>query len=121
MGAEILQSLLQHANASGSKSTALQPLVWVITVLTTALVAAVQVQASPWIVGGLAVLAGVVVLALLAAYWHFAVKNPDYLRSERFNLTKMQIEKNQLGDTSVGFKDSYAKLPALPALEGEAE
>lgn len=50
-------------------------------------------------------LAGLVVFLVLFMLWwfaHFAKVNPDSLRSERFTLSKMAIDKGLVGDDSAG-------------------
>lgn len=51
------------------------------------------------------------ILAIIGAFWYFAVKNPDCLRSETFTLSKLAIEKGQIGDTTRGLIDqSQARI-----------
>ncbi len=42
------------------------------------------------------------VLSIIFAYGFFAFKNPDYLRSETYTLSKLAIEKGQIGDDHLG-------------------
>lgn len=43
------------------------------------------------------------VVAYMAAYFILLFKNPDALRSERFTLSKMALEKSVTGDSLAGF------------------
>jgi hypothetical protein len=113
MGLELFQTLLQQASAQGSRSTALQPLIWLSSLFLVALVSSVSVHAPAWVVVALCSGTGVILVTFVFAYLFFVLKNPDALRSERFTLTKMQIEKNQLGDTIRGFGE------ATPAIASE--
>jgi hypothetical protein len=54
-----------------------------------------------------------IVLAYLFAYFFLLVKDRDALRSERFQLSKMAIERSIVGDSIEGFIDPD-KLPLLP-------
>jgi hypothetical protein len=53
----------------------------------------------------MAALLGMTVCIFLAFYMYFAVKNPDALRSEKYTLSKMAIEKNLIGDDKVGLQE----------------
>ena len=61
----------------------------------------------------------------LLSYVYYALKNPDALRSERFTLSKMAIEKNLIGDDKAGLLEiaefeETTKSCALPnKTEGE--
>ncbi|MEE6030472.1 hypothetical protein [Avibacterium paragallinarum] len=50
----------------------------------------------------LLVILGIEIAAIIGAFWYFAINNPDYLRSETYTLSKLAIEKGQLGDTNNG-------------------
>ncbi|OOH91885.1 hypothetical protein BMT54_01895 [Pasteurellaceae bacterium 15-036681] len=41
-------------------------------------------------------------LSIIAAYFIFAFKDPDCLRSETYTLSKLAIEKGQVGDNQAG-------------------
>jgi hypothetical protein len=119
MGVEILQTLLQQANATGSKSTVLQPLIWILCAVLGA-VTATAASGPFWLSVCLAIFAGLLVATLVGAYIYFAFTNPDYLRSERFNLSKLQIEKNLLGDSAYGFTGT-AQTKTLSVLSAGQE
>ena len=42
------------------------------------------------------------VVIFLGSYIYFAMKQPDALRSEKFTLSKMAMEKNLIGDNRAG-------------------
>lgn len=106
----IFKYLLQHANADGSRSTAMNPLIWLVAAVLAALLTAANLEVQPtWIVPLLAGLTVVGVLAFLCAYFILLNKNPDALRSERFTLSKMAIESGLIGDSSKGFTAGAAK------------
>ena len=114
MGLEIFQSLLQQSSAQGSRTTALQPVIWISSLVMASMVTSISVHAPQWVLVFLGCIMTVLLATFVFAYVYFALRNPDALRSERFTLTKMQIEKNQLGDTVHGFMDVAVKAKALP-------
>ncbi len=66
------------------------------------IVGATYYGAPIWLLVTLSVFLGFCVVLFLGSYTFFAIKNPDALRSERFTLSKMAIEKNLIGDNDVG-------------------
>jgi membrane protein implicated in regulation of membrane protease activity len=93
----------------------MNPLGWALATVLSALVFLVWQHAPFWIAGVIVAFAAVLLLAYVGAYLFFMLKNPDALRSERFTLSKMQIEKSQIGDTLHGFKsgDLTDHMPAM--------
>ena len=78
-------------------------------------------NAPMWTDALLGVLLCCCVTLYLIGYIYFAVKNPDALRSERFTLSKMAIEKNLIGDNIFGLleveeAENLGKTAALPKL-----
>ncbi|WP_143529824.1 hypothetical protein [Rodentibacter rarus] len=50
-------------------------------------------------------------ISIIVAYFIFAFKDPDCLRSETYTLSKLAIEKGQIGDNQSGLIDvSQAKI-----------
>ncbi len=48
---------------------------------------------------------------IIGVYVYFAVNNPDCLRSETFTLSKLAMEKGQIGDTTSGLiNQSQARI-----------
>lgn len=121
---EIIHAILSRATASGSRSTALQPMVWLTGFVSLGFVAALKMQSPQWSLILLGVLLGVCVSTFIISYAYYAAKNPDALRSEKFTLSKMAIEKNLIGDDKAGlveimeFEASDTRL-ALPAREAD--
>lgn len=97
-----LRELLSSAQASISRPSALAPIQWVIAILIGGLVLAIHYSAAPWVLVLLAASVGVCLLAFLVAYFWFMAKSPDALRSERFNISKMAIERGLMGDNLAG-------------------
>lgn len=116
---ELIRAFLSQASASGSRSTALQPLAVLSGILVSGLVLAASWGAPEWSLITVAVLLGITVCIYLVCYVVYATKNPDLLRSEKYTLSKMAIEKNLIGDDisgllEVGEYEQSAISPALP-------
>jgi hypothetical protein len=109
----LLQSLLQRSDIGQSRTSALNPLQWLMVILSGGLVAALIVKASMWV---LIVLIALVVsgcIFLLCCYWYFMKNNPDALRSEKFLFSKMALERGLIGDSLVGLFQEPAAAPAV--------
>ncbi len=123
---ELLRAFLSQASSSGSRSTALQPLGWLTGILTSGLVVSASWGAPKWALISLAGLLILTVCIYLVSYIFYAFKNPDALRSEKYTLSKMAIEKNLIGDNQVGLSEveDYEKtsnFTALPNKTGGTE
>jgi hypothetical protein len=119
MAIELLRSFLQQATATGSKSTVLTDLRWFAAIFASALLVAMRYNAPFWMLVFLSVLLGMDSLLYLAAYVYFALRSPDALRSEKFTLSKLAIEKSIVGDSLTGLIDPSDNPRALhpPASE----
>lgn len=98
----IIRALLSHSDASGSRSTILKPLTWLLGIILATLLAAFRFSAPAWfcyLLAGIAILA---VLLFFFAYVFCLFKDRDALRSESFSLRKMEIEKGLYGDSDMG-------------------
>jgi hypothetical protein len=98
-------SLVRQGTVQGSKSTAMTPLLIAVGTLSTAVLIGGWAGLSSWIVGLLATCLVLVVLCLVILYGYFAVKQPDFLRTERYSLTKLAIEQHRSGDDMAGLRD----------------
>ena len=80
-------------------------------------------NAPDWLLILFAILLGLSVAIFLASYIYFALKNPDALRSERFTLSKMAIEKNLIGDDVAGLVElddvAEPRITAIPHYKDE--
>jgi hypothetical protein len=114
-GIELIRSLLQQATAQGSRSTALNPLGWALAIILSALLGSAFDHPPTWLTPVLAVCVGTVVVAYLAAYFFLLVKDRDALRSERFQLSKMAIERSIVGDNIAGFLAPEKEPLPLPS------
>ncbi len=99
---DYLMSVFQKQMAHGSRSTSLNPLLWIFGVLLFSLFVInckTEFSGICYLISGFLVLN---ILAIFAAYAYFAHKDPDALRSERFSIQKLAIEKGYYGDTLTG-------------------
>lgn len=120
---DIIRAFLSQASSSGSRSTALQPLGWLCGILTSGLVIAASWRVPEWALISLTSLLCVTVTIYLMSYIFYAIKNPDALRSEKYTLSKMAIEKNLIGDDKTGLIEvgEYENPPIYPALPNKKE
>ncbi len=123
---EIIRAFLSHASSTSSRSTALQPLSWLTGILISGLVIAPKWKAPNWVLILIAIMLGLTVALFLASYGYYALKKPDALRSERFTLSKMAIEKNLIGDNTTGLTEvadfgETTSLKVLPDKQGAKE
>jgi len=81
----------------------MNPIGWALATVLSTLVGSIWAHAPMWVVGLISAFAGIVLTVYLFGYIYFMFKNPDALRSERFTLSKMAIEKSIVGDTLQGF------------------
>lgn len=102
---QIVRSLLQQAHGAGSRSSALAPLAWLVGILVAGAVASARFDASGWVLSTLVGLSGLSVLIYLAAFLFLMFRDRDALRSERYSLQKLAIERGLLGDSTQGVLD----------------
>ena len=94
-----------------------------LALLIVGLLSSVQLNAADWITILLGVSSAVVLALGLVAYIYLLVNDRDALRSERFTLAKMSIERGLMGDTASGFRQVRADevSEALPASRSELD
>ena len=123
-GIELMRSLFQQASAHGSRSTALNPIAWAFATVLSALIGSILVHGPSWVTAVLAVFAATLLVVFIFAYLYLMVKDRDALRSERFTLSKMAIEKSVMGDSLRGFREvEIEQQPMIvsPAESGEQD
>lgn len=98
----IFRQILQQHAGSVKRSTALQPLLYFAAIVGALLIGASQTDAPEWVMHSLVgLLAGVAVVGGYG-FLYFMKRNPDALRSEKFTLTKLAIERGLIGDKTIG-------------------
>ena len=102
MAINIIRELLEKSDASGSKSTILKPLTWLLSVLIAGLLFLFKLNAPFWAYVFFSIIISVIIALFLFAYLYCLFKDRDSLRSEKFSIQKMAIEKGMYGDNLTG-------------------
>jgi hypothetical protein len=100
-GWQAFTSLLSQ-QTSATRSTALTPLAWLLGILLSGDCLLVRLGAPTWLVVLVSVLTTACIPAYLYAYFYLLTNDRDALRSERFSLGKIAIEKGIVGDDLTG-------------------
>ncbi len=117
-----IPAFLERAFAQKLRSTAIEPVQWVLALLLAATVGGPAVGAPAWLEILLASLSGSTVLFFGVCYVFFMRKNPDALRSERYTLQKMALERGILGDNTTGpLKQDELEAQPLRATDAERQ
>ena len=113
MALEFLQSLLARSSVQASRSTAIGPLLWALLIVVAGLIAGHECGLPTWATGLLAGGVAFLIVNLAGMCWYFAIHQPDALRSERFAIAKMAMEKRRIeGDTVLGVVEAFLDDPA---------
>lgn len=114
--AETMLMLNQHFR-NGSRTDVLRPVAWLVTILLGGAIGLQHVGAPSWTMAALIVLLFAIVLMYAGAYIYCLLTNPDALRSEKFAIEKLAIEKGVYGDDRVGIVDITPTEAGAVALE----
>ena len=114
-----IKELVNQAHTSGARSTIMQPLMWLIGILSAAVVSGAHYEIPVWILTTLGILLVLSIISFLIVYLTFVFTNPDLIRTERFTFLKMAMEKNLIGDSTVGFVEveEFTDVKAISAPE----
>lgn len=110
--AEVWARIAQHIGG-GSRTDVLRALVWPNAMLLIALVAGATKNAPTYLLVLLSVLLVLFMLLYAGAYVVFGLKDPNLLRSERYNIEKLAIEKGLLGDSMKGIVNEVGQMKTL--------
>jgi hypothetical protein len=88
----------------GSRSTALKALLYLDVITLSGLVLSRATAADTWVLVFIACAFGISFLSTIVAFFYFMVKDPDALRSEKYAIDKMSIEKGIVGDDLSGMR-----------------
>jgi hypothetical protein len=122
-----LQEKLGASMRYEAKSSVLGPLQWMIGIVGTLTVGSKYVDLDDvyTIVGAALTVVGVVLF--LGLYMYCFCYDRDALRSDKYGLSKMAIERGMLGDSKQGLQEAPKEVPATlvgskpPALEDKRE
>lgn len=102
MAVNIFRELLHRSDASGSRSTILKPLTWFISVIIVGIVFLLKYNSSQWLIIMFSIILGLAILIFLFAFVFCLFTDKDAIRSEKYSIQKMAIEKGVYGDSSTG-------------------
>ena len=114
---QILQQILEQHAGSMTRSTVLQPVLYFAAIVGAVLVGASQAGIPEWIIYTLAALFVGIAVIFGCGFLYFMKRNPDALRSEKFNITKLAIERGVIGDKTMGnilTSEDVRTLPSAP-------
>lgn len=109
-----LRDFFEQTDANGTRTTALHPLLWGIGIFSAAITGILKAGAPDWLLVIVTALFFLCSVTFIGAYLYFMFKNPDALRSERFTLNKMAMERGFIGDDYAGL--SAPPDPNIPLL-----
>ena len=114
---QVLHDVTAHARTQGSRRNALASLGWLIGLLLPAMIVSVSLDLPTPFVVILVIAFGLVLVLFVAAYIYFMLKNPDALRSEKYVISKMVIDKGLVGDDLIGLiaASDTSRHPRLPS------
>jgi hypothetical protein len=108
-------TLLHKALARGNRSTVLQSLGWLLGICSVSSISAFGFKAPNWLGTMFGIGAGISIALYLIAYVYFGLTDPDLLRSEKYHIQKMAIQKGFVGDDSTGFFRLPSGIKSLPS------
>lgn len=102
--ADQITEILQKALLQNAKSTVLKALAWLVGLLLTGTICASRFGMDKWLVVLLASLDCLAVIVYIAGFIFFAIKDPEQLRSEKYSIQKLAIERGFIGDNLSGYR-----------------
>ena len=111
----IFREIFQSSAAQGSRTSAMGSMIWLIALLLLA-VGAVAWTDAEWVLRVLSGLLCLAIASLIGVFIWFAIRDPDLLRSERFNIAKAAMEHGYVGDDLQELLDDTS-LSSLPKIE----
>ncbi|MBY7853068.1 hypothetical protein KW429_05075 [Vibrio fluvialis] len=112
----MFNALAQKSSSSGSRSNTLKPLSWLLGILISGIVSILYFPnkiVPLWILICFMCFIAIAFILFCGAYVYFMVKDPDALRSEKFNIEKMAIQHGMLGDSNSGILEER-EVPTTP-------
>jgi hypothetical protein len=97
--------LREQIDATRWRTDVLRPLTWLVITLSSTLVATLAAKAPNWLPVTLTIVLIFAVVLYAGAYVFCLLKDRDALRSEKYSLNKLAIERGLLGDSDTGLID----------------
>ncbi len=116
-----IKALLSQSDASGSKSTILKPLTWLIGILFGVLLTLAYMKADIWLTVIMVLLIIAIIILYIYVYCYCLHHNSDALRSESFSIRKMEIEKGMYGDSNTGLLERPSNNSAFIEFNNEED
>jgi hypothetical protein len=113
----IIRELLHKSDASGSRSTILKPLTWFISVVIGGLILFIKIESPKWIIIMFSVIMGLSIVIFFFTYVFCLFTDKDAIRSEKYSIQKLAIEKGLYGDSTSGIIVENNQTPLNENLE----
>jgi hypothetical protein len=120
---QIIATLFENAR-SQSRSTILRPLSWLAGICVAALLGSVRFNSPAWLIVTLTVAFALAVVFYLGSYLYCLLTGKiDALRTERYSIQKLAIQRGYRGDSNTGLFEIGKGLNrrTLPAGNESAE
>lgn len=102
MGITGIKELFERSEASGSRSTILKPLTWFLSLIISGMLLLIRLDAPNWTIIIFTIIICIAIGVFFFAYVYCLFKDRDALRSEKYSIQKLAIEKGIVGDNMVG-------------------
>ena len=112
--------MLRQQLDSAARTDVLRPLAWLVGILVIGIIGLVHADAPSWTLLLLGATVGFVILLYAAAYTYCLAFDRDALRSEKYAIQKLAIEKGVYGDDNIGIIDAERDV-TLASLEAPTE
>lgn len=117
-----IKELFERSDTSGSKSTILKPLTWLISILIGGFIFLINFKAPNWTIILFSIVICIILILFIFVYIFCLIKDRDALRSEKYSIQKMAIEKGIIGDNLSGIvPDSLISRLTNRDLSGRTE
>jgi hypothetical protein len=117
----LIKELLSKSTANGSRTNALNHLQWMIAAFLAALLMASKYALAQSIIWLIAIVLCILILCYLGTHFYFMVKDPDALRSEKFTIQKMAIERGLVGDSIMGMREVTRGIASTNTLSDNSD
>lgn len=119
---DYIKHVLSQANSFGSRSSILSILAWILGSILASITLAGIFKAEKWILIGLFGLLVLMIISVLIAFFFCLFTNrTDVLRSERFNIEKMALEKHIPEDSLNGQLRTISPLENARAISADVD